>query len=55
MKTLFITYYTMCLLSPVFAYETHVCKEHHQTTPVHVMLFSVEQQRLFYKDINEIK
>jgi hypothetical protein len=53
MRTLFITYYTICLLSPVFAYETHVCKESHQTTPMHVLLFSVEQQRMFYKDIQE--
>jgi len=54
MKTLFIAYYCACLLCPVVAYEPHVCKEVHET-PVHVKLFTVGQQRMFYKDINDPK
>ena len=53
MRTLVITYYLSCLFCPLVAYEPHVCKEVIKPTPVHVMLFSVQQQRLFYKDINE--
>jgi hypothetical protein len=53
MRTLAITYYISCLFCPLAAYEPHVCKEVIKPTPMHVMLFSVNQQRLFYKDINE--
>jgi hypothetical protein len=55
MKTLFLTYYLSCLLCPIVAYEPHVCKEVIEPTPVHVLLFTVKQQRLFYKDIHEVK
>lgn len=50
MKILFIIYYLSCLLCPIAAYEPHVCKETHDT-PVHVKLFTVKQQALFYKSI----
>lgn len=50
MKTLFIAYYCACLLCPIAAYEPHVCKEIH-TDPVHVKLFTVRQQRMFYQSI----
>jgi len=53
MKPLFLTYYFSCLFCPLAAYEPHVCKEVIEPTPVHVMLFSVQQQRLFYKDLSE--
>jgi len=52
MRSLILTYYISCLLCPIVAYEPHVCKEVHET-PVHVKLFTVKQQRLFYKDIND--
>ena len=53
MRILALTYVISCLLCPLVAFEPHVCKEVIKPTPMHVMLFSVEQQRLFYKDINE--
>ena len=52
MKVLFIIYYLTCLLCPIFAYEPHVCKENHED-PIHVKLFTVKQQQLFYKSIME--